>query len=129
MVERVREHLNSVRKCMEEPNTKDMNNAGPLLKHHWTYHQGSQPNFLVKVVSKHYTAFSRQIREGVLITKTERTADIVINSKSEVLGTRIARKRVELNGQVVEMLEGDMDKLTGEERKLVAELEERGGGL
>ena len=49
-----------------------------------------------------------------------------MNSKSEILGTRIPRKKVEIQGQEIEIIVGDPEKLTGPERKLVKELEEGG---
>ena len=60
--ERMGEHLMSLKRSLEEPSLKDMEDAGPLLKHLWTYHRGSLPYCWGKVLSKHFTAFSRQIR-------------------------------------------------------------------
>ena len=44
---------------------------------------------MAKVITKHFTVFSRQVREGVLIARMEPTVDIILNSKSEIVGTRI----------------------------------------
>ena len=79
-----------------------------------------------KVISKHYTAFNRQVREGVIITKMAGKDDIIMNSKSEVVGTRIGRKKVILNGETLELVIGDISILEPQERKLISELEEGG---
>ena len=122
--ERIGEHLASLKRCLLEPTRKDLEEAGPLQKHQWLYHPGSRPEYWAKVVTKHFTAFSRQVREGVLIARMEPTVDIILNSKTEIVGTRIGRKKVQRNGEVLELVEGDATKLTSAEKKLVAELEE-----
>ena len=76
-----------------------------------------------KVISKHYTAFNRQVREGVIITKMAGKDDIIMNSKSEVVGTRIGRKKVILNGETLELVTGDISKLEPQERKLISKLD------
>ena len=63
-----------------------------------------------KVPKKHYTAFNRQVREGVLIVRAAATTAILMNSKSEILGTRIPRKKVEKKGQEIEVMVGDPEK-------------------
>ena len=67
-MEKMSEHLKSLKKSLEEPSNKNMESVGPLLKHHGTYHIGSLPKYWGKAMSKHYTAFSRQIREGVKVS-------------------------------------------------------------
>ena len=52
--------------------------------------------------------------------------DIIMNSKSEMVGSRIGRKKVERNGEIVEMLAGNIGKLDPMERELLIEVEEGG---
>ena len=63
------------------------------------------------MISKHFTAFSRQVREGVIIDKMSSGNDIILNSKREIVGNRIIRKKIDLNGEAVEILNGDISKL------------------
>ena len=49
-----------------------------------------------------------------------------MNSKSEIVGTRIGRTKVTLNEETLEMLAGEISKLEPQERKLLSELEEGG---
>ena len=53
------------------------------------------------MASKHFTAFSRQVREGFLIGEAGTHLDIVMNSKAEILGTRLTRKKVHIKGRMV----------------------------
>ena len=82
--ERVSEHLDSLKKTFLDPTLKEKEEAGPLLIHQWTYHKGLMPEYWAKVISKHQTAFSRQIREGILISKAGERLDVIMNSKKEV---------------------------------------------
>ena len=75
------------------------------------------------MVSKHFTAFSRQVREGVLIQKAGNQIDIIMNSKAEILGTRLTRKKANVRGRMVDLVEGNKSKLTSAERKLLDDLE------
>ena len=68
--ERIKEHLDGLRRCMEPPD-ESLDDTNPLLKHQWVHHQGQQPEFWAKVLTKHFTAFSRQVREGVIINNGE----------------------------------------------------------
>ena len=74
------------------------------------------------MASKHFTAFSRQVREGFLIGEAGTHLDIVMNSKAEILGTRLTRKKVHIKGRMVDLVEGDKSKLTCAE-KLLDDLE------
>ena len=103
-----------------------MEDANPLLKHQWMYHKDQIPNYWAKILTKHYTAFSRQIREGVVISKMAESTDLIMNSKREITGSRVARKNVCVNGEEFEILWGDKDKLDPKEKKLLSELEEGG---
>ena len=78
------------------------------------------------MLTKHFTAFSRQVREGVIINKMAKENDLILNSKREVVGNRITRKRVLINGEPLDLLIGDTSSLEPQERKLLAELEEGG---
>ena len=49
-----------------------------------------------------------------------------MNSKSEVVGARIDRNKVVLNGETLELMTGDVRKLEPQERKLISELAEGG---
>ena len=53
------------------------------------------------MASKHFKAFSRQVREAFLIGKAGTHLDIVMNSKAEILGTRLTRKKVHIKGRMV----------------------------
>ena len=46
--------------------------------------------------------------------------DIIMNSMSEIVGSRIGRKKVERGGKLVELVSGDVQKLDSPERKLIA---------
>ena len=81
------------------------------------------PDYWAKVVTKHFTAFSRQIREGVTISRMTETTDIIMNSKREITGNRVSRKTVKVNEEEIEILKGDISKLESNERKLLKELE------
>ena len=109
-----------------EPPDESLDDTNPLLKHQWVHHQGQQPEFWAKVLTKHFTAFSRQVREGVIINKMAKENDLILNSKREVVGNRITRKRVLINGEPLDLLIGDTSSLEPQERKLLAELEEGG---
>ena len=50
--------------------------------------------------------------------------DLIMNSKREITGNRIIRKKVSMNGEDIEILSGDISKLESKERKLLADLEE-----
>ena len=52
-----------------------------------------------------------------------------MNSKREIVGSRISRKKTILNGETIEMLIEEVSKLEPQERKLLAELEEGGEDL
>ena len=117
--ERIKEHMGGLRRCMEPPDDT-------LLKHQWVYHPGQHPDYWAKVISKHFTAFGRQVQEGVIISKMAPDNDIIMNSKGELVGSRIERKSVVLNGTKMVVVTGDVSKLEGQERKLIAELEEGG---
>ena len=119
--ERIKEHLDGLRRCMEPPD-ESLEDTNPLLKHQWVHHQGQQPEFWAKVLTKHFTAFSRQVREGVIINKMAKENDLILNSKREVVGNRITRKRVLINGEPLDLLIGDTSSLEPQERKLLAEL-------
>ena len=67
----------------------------------WIYHSGNLPNYWARVASKHFTAFSRQVSEGFLIGEAGTHLDIVMNSKAEILGTRLTRKKVHIKGRMV----------------------------
>ena len=54
------------------------------------------------------------------------TTDIIMNSKREITGSRVSRKKVQVNGEEVEILCGDKDNLESKEKKLIAELEQGG---
>ena len=110
--ERIKEHMAGLKRCLEDPDTS-MEDANPLLKHQGTYHQNQLPEYWARILTKHYTAFSRQIREGVVISKMTEDTDLIMNSKREVTGNRIPRKKVNINGE-------------NKERKLLADLEEGG---
>ena len=75
------------------------------------------------MASKHFTAFSRQVRKGFLIGEAGTHLDIVMNSKAEILGTRLTRKKVHIKGRMVDLVEGDKSKLTSAEKKLLDDLE------
>ena len=75
------------------------------------------------MASKHFTAFSRQVREGFLIEEAGTHLDIVMNSKAKILGTRLTRKKVHIKGRMVDLVEGDKSKLTSAEKKLLDDLE------
>ena len=62
----------------------------------------------------------------MLIPKMENKEEIIMNSKSKIVGSRIVRKKVEMNGDIVDMVTGNIGKLDPLERKLLAELEEGG---
>ena len=49
-----------------------------------------------------------------------------MNRKREVTGNRVPRKKVNINGEEIEIFSGDTSKLDNKERKLLAELEEGG---
>ena len=123
--EQISEHMNSLRRCLEAPD-RSMEDTSPLLKHQWMYHQDQLPDYWAKVLTKHYTAFSRQIREGVVISKMAETTDIIMNSKREITGSRVSRKKVQVNGEEVEILCGDKENLESKEKKLLVELEQGG---
>ena len=48
-----------------------------------------------------------QVREGVVIGKMAENNDLIMNSKREVVGSRISRKRVNINGEDLEIISGD----------------------
>ena len=81
------------------------------------------PDYWAKVISKHFTAFSRQIREGVTISRMSETTDVIMNSKREITGSRISRKTVRVREEEIEVLKGDISKLESNEKKLLKELE------
>ena len=58
--------------------------------------------------------------------KMANSNDLIMNSKREVVGSRISRKKVNLNGEDLEILSGDASKLDSKERKLLADLDEGG---
>ena len=78
--ERIKEHMRSLRRCMEPPDDS-LEDVSPLLKHPWVYHRDQQPDYWAKVILKHFTAFSRQVREGVYISKMAAENYIILNSK------------------------------------------------
>ena len=117
--------MTGLKRCMEDLDTS-MEDANPLLKHQWTYHQNQLPDYWARILTKHYTAFSRQIREGVVISKMTDDTDLIMNSKREITGSRITRKKVNINGEEMEIFCGDTSKLDNKERKLLADLEEGG---
>ena len=61
-----------------------------------------------------------------MISKMAESTDLIMNSKREITGSRVKRKKVSVNGEEVEILCGDKDKLESKERKLLAELEQGG---
>ena len=42
--ERIKEHMDGLRRCMEVPDTS-MEDANPLLKHQWSNHQNQLPEY------------------------------------------------------------------------------------
>ena len=99
--ERVKEHMSGLRRCMEPPEEgaiDSLEDVSPLLRHQWVYHPGQLQEYWVKVITKHFTAFNIQVQEGVIITKLASDNDIIMNSKSEIVGTRIGRKKITLKG-------------------------------
>ena len=91
--ERIKEHITGLRRCLEAPDSS-MEDTNPLLKHQWMYHQDQLPDYWARILTKHYTAFSRQIREGVVISKMAESTDPIMNSKREITGSRVNRKKV-----------------------------------
>ena len=63
------------------------------------------------MLTKHYTAFSRQVREGVIIDKMTKENDLIMNSKREIVGSRVTRKRILMNGEPLELLVGETSGL------------------
>ena len=91
--ERIKEHIDGLRRYMEPPDDS-LDDANPLLKHQWVYHQGQHLEYWAKVLTKHFTAFSRQVREGVIIDKMAKENYLIMNSKREVVGNRITKRRI-----------------------------------
>ena len=52
--------------------------------------------------------------------------DLILNSKREVVGNRVTRKRILMNGNPLDLLVGETSGLESQEKKLLAELEEGG---
>ena len=51
------------------------------------------------------------------------STDIIMNSKGEITGNRVSRKRIKVNEEEVEILNGDIEKMGSRERKLLKEFE------
>ena len=58
-----------------------------------------------------------------MISKMAESTYIIMNSKREIIGSRVSRKKIKVNGEEVEILSGDIEKLESKERKLLTELE------
>ena len=76
----------------------DNNDDSPLWKHCVAHHGGKEQVFKMKLLSTHTTAFDRQMSEAVNITYGER--DIILNSKSEWMGSSLPRLTVEVKDKV-----------------------------
>ena len=106
--ERMVEHWSSYRRKEE---------GSHIRKHQEQHHPDKDPRFLVKAISYHRTALSRQIREAVRIRKRGGESSI-LNSKSEFNRCYIPRLVVDTVG------EEEMEKARIEEvRKLTVELD------
>ena len=77
---------------------RDEDERSPLWKHSVLHHQGEKQEFKLELLSRHYTAFSRQVTESVFITNGVR--DICLNSKSEWNGDAIPRLTIEVRDRV-----------------------------
>ena len=51
------------------------------------------------------------MREGVIIDKMAKENDLIINSKREVVSSRVTRKRILMNGEPLELLVGEISGL------------------
>ena len=70
--------------------------ASPLYKHVMEAHDGEEVDFKMKVIRKHFTAFSRLVHEAVRIERLSNAPDIrVLNSKSEYGRTKLPRLTIE----------------------------------
>ena len=76
----------------------DQHDESPLWKHCSSMHDGKIQEFQMRLLSKHKTAFSRQIAETVNISHGNR--DNILNSKSEWMGSSIPRLTVEIRDKV-----------------------------
>ena len=54
------------------------------------------------------------------------TEDIILNSKSEMVGMRLSKSKVIQEGEMVELVAEDVEKLDSSERKFIKKLEEGG---
>ena len=89
MFQRSQEHLAGLE-------AKEEDNA--LWKHSASVHQGTKQDFQMRLVSKHKTAFDRQISESVNINYGKR--DLNLNSKSEWMGESLPRLTTEVKDVV-----------------------------
>ena len=62
-----------------------------------------------------------------MIRKAQADHDIIMNSKSEIVGTRLTRKMIHIGNSEVNILDGNLDLYTSAEKKLILELEEGAG--
>ena len=85
---RGREHLKG-------HNKKSEDNA--LAKHDSVHHGGIKSSYSMKILRKHEKTLSRQIHEATVIDNS--LANIVMNSKSEILGQKVPRVTVEMGAK------------------------------
>ena len=105
--ERGQEHLTGLLKKHED---------SPLYKHVSDVHQGEYVDFKMRVVKKHFTAFSRLVHESVMIDRASKNSKIsIMNSKGEFGRCNLPRlviekdtKAFEANGETKNSLSTDV---------------------
>ena len=94
--------MTGLRKCMEPPDYS-LEDVSPLLNHQWVYHPNQLPDYWAKIITKHYTAFSIQVREGVIISKMSNSNDLWVRVVSE------GKRKLEATDNEVKVLEADKE--------------------
>ena len=69
-----------------------------LWQHMETHHKGEEEDFRIGVIKEHYTAFNRQVTEGVLIETNK--SKYPMNRKGEFNGHRLPTLMTEVNGYI-----------------------------
>ena len=82
----------------------------PLVQHSWEEHSGVQQDFIMRIVSVHYTYLERQIQESHNIIRPMNTQEECLNLKTEWGGAKIPLLTVFTpKGAVGERLTGGPD--------------------
>ena len=109
--------------------------SSPLYKHVMEEHDGKFVDFQMKVVKKHFTAFSRLVHEAVRIERISKSSNItVLNSKGEygrvtlprltIFDREPEKERVTKNSLSATKVEVDNDRVNRDGKECIVEEED-----